>query len=77
MAKIKFKSDIFKSFNKFSFYNFFISFLLSLFFSYIYKYLKIYQLIIIKKIKKDYIKKLVKDVEIFLKKKKKKATIWL
>ena len=66
MAKIKFKSDIFKAFNKFSFYNFFISFLLSLFFSYIYKYLKIHQLNIIKKIKKDYIKKLVKDVEIFL-----------
>ena len=40
------------------------------------KYLKIYQLHIIKKIKKDWKKELVKDTKIFGKKKKKKATIW-
>ena len=39
--------------------------------------LNFYQQNIIKKIKKDYKKKLVKDINIFLKKKKKKATIWL
>ena len=36
------------------------------------KYLKHYQLKIIKKIKKDYKKMLMKDIKIFLKKKKKK-----
>ena len=34
------------------------------------------QLIIIKKIKKDCNKELVKDIKICLKKKEKKATIW-
>ena len=38
---------------------------------------KNYQLNIIKKIKKDCRKKLVKVIKIFLKKKKKKRTIWL
>ena len=37
---------------------------------------KNYRLNIIRKIKKDCKRKLVKDIKIFLKKKKKKATIW-
>ena len=57
MTKLKFKSDNFKSI----FYNFSITF-----FIYIHKCLKVYQLNIINKIK------LVKDIKIFLKKKKKK-----
>ena len=43
-----------------------------IFFSYIKKCLKIYQLNIIKKIEEDYKRKLVQDIKIFLKKKKKK-----
>ena len=43
---------------------------------YVYKCLRIYQLIIIKKIKKAYEKKLVNDIKIFLTRKK-KASIWL
>ena len=38
-----------------------------------FSYLKIYQLNIIKKIKKGYKKELVKDIKVFLKKKKKKS----
>ena len=44
-----------------------------IFFSYIYKFLNIYQLNIIKKVKKDYQKKLIKDIKIFLKKKNEKG----
>ena len=72
MAKIKFKSDILKYSNKFNFYIFFITFV-SIFFSYIQKSLEIYQLNIIKKIKKDYKKRLVKAIKIVLKKKKEKS----
>ena len=44
-----------------------------------YKYiiLKIHQLNVIKIIKKDYKKELVKDIKVFLKKKKNNANIWL
>ena len=68
MTKLKFKSDILKSSNKFFFHRFFYKL-----FIYIYKCLKIYQLNIIKKIKKDNKKKLVEDIKIFLKKKKEKS----
>ena len=40
---------------------------------YVYKCLRIYQLIIIKKIKKAYEKKLVNDIKIFLTRKKKQV----
>ena len=42
-------------------------------FIYIYKFLKNYQLNFNKKIKKDHKRKLMKDIKIFLKKKKKKS----
>ena len=44
-----------------------------IFFSYVYKFLNIYQLNIIKKVKKDYLKKLIKDIKIFLKKKNERS----
>ena len=44
-----------------------------IFFSYVYKFLNIYQLNIIKKVKKDYQKKLIKNIKIFLKKKNEKG----
>ena len=44
-----------------------------IFFSYVYKFLNIYQLNIIKKVKKDYQKKLIKDIKIFLKKKNERS----
>ena len=50
-----------------AFFSIFLNFFLNLF-SYIQKSLKF------KKIKKDYQKKLVKDIKIFLKKKKKKSS---
>ena len=68
MTKLKFKSDILKSSNKFFFHRFFYKL-----FIYIYECLKIYQLNIIKKIKYNYKKMLVKDIKIFLRKKKKKS----
>ena len=37
---------------------------------------KIHQLNIIKKIKKDYRKKLMENIKVFLEKKKKKVTMW-
>ena len=58
MTRLKLENDIFKSSKKF--------------FSYIYKCLKIYQQNI-KKIKKSYKKKLIKDIKMFPKKKKKKS----
>ena len=67
MIKLKFKSEFFKSSNKFIFYIFYF------FFSYTKKCLKFYQLNIIKKIKKDYRKKLVRNIKILLKKNKKKG----
>ena len=69
MANVKFKSEIFKSSKKSILYIF-------LFFIYIYKTViikNIYQLNIIKKITNDWEKKLVKDMKIFLKKKRKKS----
>ena len=51
----------------------FHSFLVFLFHLYIYKCLKLYQLYIIKKIKKYYNKKRIKDTKSFLIKKKKKS----
>ena len=67
------KFSRFKSSNKSILYKLFYNFFFIIFFSYIQKYLKIYQLNIISKIKKDYKKNLVKDIKIFLKKKKKKS----
>ena len=66
MTKVKFKSDVFKSSSKFIFYKFFYVL------SYTSECLNNYQLNF-KKIKKDCKKKLVKDMKIFLKKKKKKS----
>ena len=69
MANVKFKSEIFKSSKKSILYIF-------LFFIYICKTViikNIYQLNIIKKITNDWEKKLVKDMKIFLKKKRKKS----
>ena len=69
MANVKFKWEIFKSSKKSILYIF-------LFFIYIYKTViikNIYQLNIIKKITNDWEKKLVKDMKIFLKKKRKKS----
>ena len=68
MANVKFKWEIFKSSKKSILYIF-------LFFIYICKTViikNIYQLNIIKKITNDWEKKLVKDMKIFLKKKRKK-----
>ena len=73
MTKLKIKRDIFKFSNKFIFYIFFYNFFFLYIFFHIYKCLKIYQVANIKKIKKDYKKKLVKDIKIFLRKKKKKS----
>ena len=70
MANVKFKSEIFKSSKKSILYIF-------LFFIYICKTViikNIYQLNIIKKITNDWEKKLVKDMKIFLKKKRKKKS---
>ena len=61
MTKLILKTDIFKSSN--IFFDIYI---------YIKKFQKIYQLNIINKIKKDFKKKLVKDIKIVMKKKKKK-----
>ena len=61
MAKLKLKSSIFKSFNKSTFLYFFTIFFTICFFAYIYECIKIYQLNIVKKIKKDFKRKLMKD----------------
>ena len=66
MTKLKFKSDIFKSSNKSTFYEFFLIFFFNNFFHRYRNFQKKYQLNIIKKTKKVYIK-------ISLKKKKKKS----
>ena len=76
MMKLKFKSDIFKSFNK---SNLIINFSYNSFYNfvpYIDKCLKTYQLNIIKKIKKRLRKKLVKYSKVFLKKNAVNATMW-
>ena len=67
MANLKFNNSVFKSSNKSTFCKCFFKLFLHKFFLI---YQNVYQLNIIKKIKKDYKKKLVKDIEIFLKKKK-------
>ena len=76
MIKLNFESYFLKSSNKSIFYEFFNKLFLSIFFSYNQKCLKLYQLNIIKKMKKDYKNKLVKDIKIFLRKKMKKAAVW-
>ena len=68
MTKLKFIGDILKFSNKFSFFDIFF-----------FKYIKMSKYLSVKyyqKNKERLQKKLVKDIKIFLKKKKKKTTIW-
>ena len=58
MAKLKFKSGIYKSTNKSIFYNFCCNFFIIFF--HIFRCLKVYQLTIIKEIEKDFKKKVCK-----------------
>ena len=64
MAKLKLKSGLFKSFNKSTFSYFFTIFFLQFAFFHIYECLKTYQLNIVKKIKKDFKRKPMKDIKI-------------
>ena len=84
MTKLKFKSDILKSIFCISFLSLYIYIIHTYIYVYIYiyiyiyyvsfinKYLKNYELDIIKKIYIDYKKKIVKDIKMFLNKKKKR-----
>ena len=60
MAKLKFKSGIYKSTNKSIFYNFCCNCFYFFFFFHIFRCLKVYQLSIIKEIEKDFKKKVCK-----------------
>ena len=72
MIKLKFKSDFFKSSNKLIFYKFFYKLFLGFFFIYI-KLSKNLSAKYYQENKERLQKKLVKDITIFLKKKKKKS----